>query len=79
MVELKTYVRQETREEKYIEISDSEYEFLLSLLKVSHQQELADCIRYMVGVEQALHVTINNIYIPPVVGKGRRESERIRV
>ena len=71
MVELKTYVKQETIEEKYIEISDSEYEFLLSLLKVTNQQELADRIRYVVGVEQALHVTINNVYIPPVVRKGR--------
>ena len=71
MVELKTYVRQETIEEKYIEISDSEYEFLLSLLKVSNQQELVDRIRYMVGGNQALYVSINNIYIPPVVRKGR--------
>jgi len=38
---------------------------------VTNQQELADRVRYMVGVEQALHVTINNIYIPPVVRRGR--------
>ena len=71
MVELKTYVKQETTEEKYIEVSDSEYEFLLSLLKVSHREELADRIQYMVGDGwAALHVSINNIYVLPVVRKG---------
>ena len=71
MVELKTYVRQETIEDKFIEISESEYEFLLSLLKVSNQQELLRPNRYIVDGREILHVTINNIYIPPIiVGKG---------
>jgi hypothetical protein len=69
MVELKTYVIQETREGKFIEVSDNEYEFLLSLLKVSNQQELLRS-KYIFDGREGLQVTINNIYLPPVVRKG---------
>ena len=72
MVELKTYVRQETIEDKFIEVSDSEYEFLLSLLKVSNQQDLLSLNRCIVGGKEVLYMEINHIYILPIVRKGRR-------
>ena len=68
-VELKTYVRQETIKGNFIEVSDSEYEFLLSLLKISSQQDLLSLNRYTLDGREALYVNINNIYILPIMRK----------
>ena len=70
MVELKTYVRQQTIEDKFIEVSDSEYEFLLSLVKVSNQQIALSLVTYKIEGKEALYIEINNIYLPPIVRKG---------
>ena len=67
MVELKTYVRQETIEEKFIEVSDSEYEFLLSLLRIGQPQYWS---QHPIKDTDKVHVSIDSIYIPPVVRKG---------
>ena len=68
-VELKTYVRQETITGNFIEVSDSEYEFLLSLVKVSNQQDALSKVSYIVDGREALYVDINNVYLPPIVRK----------
>ena len=68
-VELKSYVTQQTNEQFFIEVSDSEYEFLLSLLKISSQQDLLSLNRYTLNGREALYVNINNIYILPIMRK----------
>ena len=68
-VELKTYVRQETIKGNFIEVSDSEYEFLLSLLKILSQQDLLSLNRYTINGREALYVIINNLYLPPIMRK----------
>ena len=72
MVELKTYTRQQNEEEFVIEVSDSEYEFLLSLIKVSRQPEWLNRKRYIVLGKEALFVTIDNMRLFPIV---RKESD----
>ena len=69
MVELKSYMTQQN-EEFVIEISDSEYEFLLSLIKVSRQPEWLNRKRYVVFGKEALFVTIDNMCLFPIVRKG---------
>ena len=69
MVELKTYTYQETFKGNFIEVSDSEYEFLLSLVKVSNQQDALSKVSYIVDGREALYVDINNVYLPPIVRK----------
>ena len=66
MVELKTHVIQQTIEESYLEVSDSEFEFLLSLLKIGQPQYWS---QYSIKGTDKVHVSINNICLPPVVRK----------
>ena len=70
MVELKSYVTQQTNEQFFIEVSDSEYEFLLSLIRVSRQPEWLNRKRYIVVGREALFVSIDNMYLFPIVRKG---------
>ena len=72
MVELKAYTTQQIKEQFVIEVSDNEYEFLLSLLKVSRQPEWLNRKHYVVLGKEALFVSIDNMYLFPIV---RKESD----